>query len=443
MALNTTLVKSTVVAALGGLLFGFDTAVISGATAALTTTFDLSPNRLGITVSIALWGTIAGTLLANIPSDRYGRRDSLRVMAVFYLISALGCAFATDWYALLFFRFIGGLAIGGSSVLGPLYITEIAPAHWRGRLVGFFQFNVVAGILLAYLSNYVVGLSLEGSTAEWRWKLGISAVPAALFFLMLFSIPHSPRWLARKGRRGEARAVLEAIGEENIDSELRAMNEAFEEEKCEGQERLFIARNRLPLFLAVSIAAFSQFSGINAILYYLNDIFARAGFSKVSSDLQAVAIGTTNLIFTILAMTIIDHVGRRKLLLVGSVGMAFCLAGAATIFWTGHNESMLVWLLVGFIASFAFSLGAVIWVYLSEIFPTAVRARGQSLGSSVHWVTNALISWAFPIVATYSKAAPFVFFSGMMVLQFFIVYFFFPETKNIVLEDMEKKLREA
>jgi len=443
MALNTTLVKSTVVAALGGLLFGFDTAVIAGATAALTTTFDLTPNRLGITVSIALWGTVAGALLASIPGDRYGRRDSLRVMAIFYLISALGCAFATSWYPLLFFRFIGGLAIGGSSVLGPLYITEIAPAHWRGRLVGFFQFNIVSGILLAYLSNYVVGLSMQGSEAEWRWKLGISAVPAALFFLMLFGIPRSPRWLARKGRTSEARAVLEAIGEENIDSELRAMNEAFEEEKREGQERLFIARNRLPLFLAVTIAAFSQVSGINAILYYLNDIFARAGFSKVSSDLQAVAIGTTNLIFTILAMTIIDHVGRRKLLLVGSVGMAFCLAGAATIFWTGHNESMLVWLLVGFIASFAFSLGAVIWVYLSEIFPTAVRARGQSLGSSVHWVTNALISWAFPIVATYSKAAPFVFFSGMMVLQFFIVYFFFPETKNIVLEDMEKKLSEA
>lgn len=443
MALNTTLVKSTVVAALGGLLFGFDTAVIAGATAALTTTFDLTPNRLGITVSIALWGTVAGALLASIPGDRYGRRDSLRVMAVFYLISALGCAFATSWYPLLFFRFIGGLAIGGSSVLGPLYITEIAPAHWRGRLVGFFQFNIVSGILLAYLSNYVVGLSMQGSEAEWRWKLGISAVPAALFFLMLFGIPRSPRWLARKGRTAEARSVLEAIGEENIDSELRAMNEAFEEEKREGQERLFIARNRLPLFLAVSIAAFSQVSGINAILYYLNDIFARAGFSKVSSDLQAVAIGTTNLIFTILAMTIIDHVGRRKLLLVGSVGMAFCLAGAASIFWTGRNEAMLVWLLVGFIASFAFSLGAVIWVYLSEIFPTAVRARGQSLGSSVHWVTNALISWAFPIVATYSKAAPFVFFSGMMVLQFFIVYFFFPETKNIVLEDMEKKLSEA
>jgi MFS transporter, SP family, arabinose:H+ symporter len=267
MALNTTLVKSTVVAALGGLLFGFDTAVIAGATAALTTTFDLTPNRLGITVSVALWGTVFGALLASIPGDRYGRRDSLRVMAIFYLISALGCAFATNWYALLFARFIGGLAIGGSSVLGPMYITEIAPAKWRGRLVGLFQFNVVAGILIAYLSNYIVGLSLQGGPTEWRWKLGISALPAALFFLMLFSIPRSPRWLARKGRTAEARSVLESIGEENIDSELRAMNEAFEQEKSQGQERLFQAKYRLPLFLAFSIAIFNQFSGINAILY--------------------------------------------------------------------------------------------------------------------------------------------------------------------------------
>jgi len=440
MALNTTLVKSTVVAALGGLLFGFDTAVIAGATSALSSTFQLSPSSLGLTVSIALWGTVVGALLASIPGDRYGRRDSLRVMAVFYLISALGCAFATNWYALIFFRFIGGLAIGGSSVLGPMYISEIAPAKWRGRLVGFFQFNVVAGILLAYLSNYLVGLSQQGGPNEWRWKLGISALPAAFFFFMLFGIPRSPRWLARKGRTAEARSVLETIGEENIDSELQAMNAAFELEKRQGQERLFQAKYRLPLFLAFSIAFFNQFAGINAILYYLNDIFARAGFSKVSSDLQAVAIGATNLIFTMLAMSIIDRVGRRTLLLIGSVGMAFCLAGAASIFWTGRHEGLLVWLLIGFIASFAFSQGAVIWVYLSEIFPTAVRARGQSLGSSTHWVMNALISWAFPIVAIYSKAAPFVLFSAMMVLQFFVVLFFFPETKNVVLEDMEKKL---
>ena len=443
MALNSTLVKSTVVAALGGLLFGFDTAVIAGATSALTSTFQLTPGGLGLTVSIALWGTVAGALLASIPGDRYGRRDSLRVMAILYLVSALGCAFAPNWYALVIFRFIGGLAIGGSSVLGPMYIAEIAPARWRGRLVGFFQFNVVAGILLAYLSNYLVGLSLQGSPHEWRWKLGISALPAALFFLMLFQIPRSPRWLARQGRTGEARSVLEGIGEENIDAELQAMNAAFELEKQQGQERLFSARNRLPLFLAISIAMFNQLAGINAILYYLNDIFARAGFSKVSSDLQAVAIGATNLLFTMLAMSIIDHVGRRTLMLIGSVGTALCLAGVAAIFWTGRHEGYLVWLLIGFIAAFAFSQGSVIWVYISEVFPTAVRARGQSIGSSTHWIMNALISWAFPIVAASSKAAPFVFFSAMMALQFVVVFFFYPETKNVVLEDMQKKLAAA
>jgi MFS transporter, SP family, arabinose:H+ symporter len=422
------------------LLFGFDTAVIAGATSQLTTTFRLTPDGLGQTVSIALWGTVAGALLAGIPGDRYGRRDSLRVMAVLYLLSALGSALAPNWTLLMISRFIGGLAIGGSSVLGPMYIAEIAPARWRGRLVGFFQFNVVAGILLAYFSNYLVGLSLQGSPLEWRWKLGISAVPAALFLLMLFGIPRSPRWLARKGHIEEARRVLQAIGEENIDAELAAMNASFQLEKQQGKEHLFTARNRLPIFLAVSIAMFNQLSGINAILYYLNHIFAAAGFSKVSSDLQAVAIGATNLLFTMLAMSIIDNVGRRTLMLIGSVGTALSLAGVAAVFWSGRNQALLVWLLIGFIAAFAFSQGSVIWVYISEVFPTAVRARGQSLGSSTHWIMNAIISWKFPVIASYSKAAPFVFFSTMMVLQFFVVFFFYPETKNIVLEDMEKKL---
>jgi SP family arabinose:H+ symporter-like MFS transporter len=264
MALNGTLVKSTVVAALGGLLFGFDTAVIAGATSQLTRAFDLTPRGLGFTVSIALWGTVLGALLASIPGDRFGRRDSLRVLAVLYLVSALGCAFAPTWLLLVVARFIGGLAIGGSSVLGPMYIAEIAPAKWRGRLVGFFQFNVVAGILLAYFSNYVVGLT-HGGAAEWRWKLGVSAVPAAFFFLMLFRIPRSPRWLAMKGRTTEARDVLEQIGEENIDAELEAMASALRLEQQQGKERLFSVRTRFPVFLAVSIAMFNQLSGINAI----------------------------------------------------------------------------------------------------------------------------------------------------------------------------------
>jgi SP family arabinose:H+ symporter-like MFS transporter len=439
MTLNSALVKSTVVAALGGLLFGFDTAVIAGTTGQLTRFYDLTPGGLGLTVSIALWGTVLGALFAGFPGDRYGRRDSLRVMATFYLISALGCAFAGDWYWLVFFRFVGGLAIGGSSVLGPMYIAEIAPAKWRGRLVGCFQLNVVAGILLAYFSNYVIGQMGLGE-AEWRWKLGIAAAPAALFFLMLFLIPRSPRWLVQKGRPADARAVLDLIGEENVDRVLDDMTTAMQLEHEYGQERLLAVRNRFPVFLAVSIAMFNQLSGINAILYYLNDIFARAGFTKVSGDLQAVAIGGTNLLFTILAMSIIDRAGRRTLMIVGSAGTALSLAGVAAVFRTGRLEGLLVWLLIGFIASFALSQGSVIWVYISEVFPTSVRARGQSLGSSTHWIMNALISWGFPIVAASSKAAPFVFFSVMMVLQLIVVAALYPETKGVPLEEMEKKL---
>jgi MFS transporter, SP family, arabinose:H+ symporter len=439
VAVNFALVKSTVVAALGGLLFGFDTAVISGVTSDLSREFSLTPRALGLTVSIAVWGTVAGALLAGIPGDRFGRRDSLRGLAILYLASALGCAFAWDWPSLVFFRFVVGLAIGGSSVLGPMYIAEIAPAKWRGRLVGFFQFNVVAGILLAYLSNYLVGL-LHSGPNEWRWKLGVSVLPAGLFFLMLFQIPRSPRWLAEKGRKEEAREVLREIGEQDVDAQLNSIVDAVELERQYGQERLFSARNRKPLFLAISIAMFNQLAGINAILYYLNDIFAHAGFSKVSADLQAVAIGGTNLVFTMLAMSIIDRVGRRTLMLIGSVGTAACLAGVSIIFWTTRHETLLVWLLVGFIAAFAFSQGSVIWVYISEVFPTAVRAKGQSLGSATHWVMNALISQLFPVVAATSKAAPFLFFSAMMVLQFFVVLFAYPETKGVSLEEMEKKL---
>ena len=439
MALNATLVKSAIVAALGGLLFGFDTAVIAGTTDALSRHFELTPGGLGLTVSIALWGTVAGALFAGLPADRYGRRASLRVLGVLYLLSALGCAFAWDWISLMVFRFLGGLAIGGSSVVGPMYIAEISPAKWRGRLVGVFQINIVIGILLAYLSNYLIGTIGLGGT-EWRWKLGVEAAPAALFLLLLLAIPRSPRWLVQRGRVEEARSVLWLIGEEDVDASIAEMLTAVQRRQRHGQERLLAARNRFPLFLAVSIAAFNQFSGINAILYYLNDIFASAGYDKVSSDLQAVAIGFTNLVFTLLAMSVIDRVGRRKLLVVGSVGMAASLAGVAAIFWTGSWEELLLWLLICFIASFAFSQGAVIWVYLAEVFPTAVRARGQSLGSSTHWVMNALIAWGFPIVAASSRAAPFVFFACMMIVQLVTVLAVYPETRGLTLEEMEKKL---
>ncbi|HEY4978650.1 MAG TPA: sugar porter family MFS transporter [Candidatus Acidoferrum sp.] len=438
MKLNPNLVKSTFVAALGGLLFGFDTAVIAGTTQALTLQFGLTPATLGITVSSALAGTIIGAMTAGIPGDKYGRRDSLRILALLYLVSAIGCALAWNWWALILFRVIGGLAIGGSSVLGPMYIAEIAPGKWRGRLVGCFQFSVVFGILFAYFSNYVVG-TFGLAAAEWRWKLGVAAIPAAIFFVLLFFIPRSPRWLVKTKRVEEARSVLKLIGEENYEQELKEIVESIDAEHV-GDEPLFSFKYRLPIFLAITIGLFNQLSGINAILYYLNDIFASAGFNKVSSDLQAVFIGATNLAFTMLAMTLIDKLGRKKLLLIGAVGTAICLGGVAAIFLSHKHQELLVWLLVGYIAFFAFSQGAVIWVYIGEVFPNRVRAKGQSLGSSAHWVMNGIISLAFPVMAAKSGGYPFVFFSAMMVLQFVVVLLFYPETKGHSLEELQKKL---
>ena len=441
MRLNSTLLKSTVVAALGGLLFGFDTVVISGAIDFLQGLYHLTPLWKGFTVSAALVGTVIGSILAGIPGDRLGRRASLRWMAILYVVSAAGCAFAWNWTALVFFRFIGGLGIGGSSVLGPMYIAEIAPAKWRGRLVGIFQFNVVFGILLAYFSNYLIG-NMGFGDAEWRWKLGVSGIPAALFLAMLFGIPESPRWLVKKGRTNEAGDVLRLTGEENADQELQDIVESIDAEHVTS-DALFTPKYRVPIFLAITIGMFNQLTGINAILYYLNSIFAHAGFSKVSGDLQSVAVGATNLIFTMIAMSVIDRLGRKTLLLIGSVGMCFSLAGVAAIFLTNRHEDLLVWMLIGFIAFFAFSQGAVIWVYLSEVFPNRVRAKGQSLGSFSHWIMNALISWTFPLMAASSGGYPFAFFSAMMVVQFFVVLFFYPETKGISLEEMQKKLKIA
>lgn len=439
MRLNFFLVKSTVVAALGGLLFGFDTAVISGTTGGLTQAYSLTPGSLGFTVFIALLGTVVGSLFAGIPGDRYGRRDSLRIMAVLYLISALGCAGAWNWTSLLIFRFVGGLGIGGSSVLGPMYIAEIAPASWRGRLVGFFQFNVVFGILIAYLSNYLISLQGFGPS-EWRWDLGVTAVPAAFFLLMLFFIPRSPRWLVKKLRNAEAREVLKLAGEADFEAQVQEIAASIDAEHGHADEPLFSSKYRLPIFLAVSIAFFNQFSGINAILYYLNDIFSAAGFSKFSGGLQTVVVGFTNLVFTVIAMSVIDKFGRKRLLLTGAVGTSICLAGVAGIFASGKHPDLLIWLLGAYIAFFAFSQGAVIWVYISEVFPNRVRAKGQSLGSFTHWAMAALISLGFPTVARWSKPLPFVFFMAITILQFFVVLLVYPETKGVSLEKIQKEL---
>jgi SP family arabinose:H+ symporter-like MFS transporter len=437
--MNANLAKATAVGALGGLLFGFDTAVISGTTHSLTIAYGLSPKALGITVAMALLGTIIGAMSAGIPGQKWGGRETLRVLAVFYVISALGCAFAWNWYALLVARFIGGLGIGGSSVLGPVYIAELAPAKTRGRLVGTFQINIVIGILLAYLSNYCIG-RLGLGAAEWRWQLGIAALPAVLFLVLLFGIPPSSRWLVTQKRVGEARGVLQMMGAENPEAELSEIVDSIHLERLQTSEPLFSWKYRFPLFLAITIGMFNQLSGINAILYYLNDIFAAAGYSKMSGDLQAVAVGGMNLGATLLGMSVIDKLGRKTLLLIGSVGTAACLLGVSWVFFTNSHQSYLLVFLVAYIAFFAISQGAVIWVYISEVFPSRVRAKGQSVGSSSHWIMNAIIAYTFPQLAKSSGAYPFVFFGAMMVVQFFVVLFFYPETKGYTLEKMQRRL---
>ncbi len=439
MRLNNRLIFITLTAALGGFLFGFDTAVIAGTTSDLEKLFSLDKFWLGFTVSIALIGTIIGTMVVGKPTDLFGRRQILFYLAVFYALSALGCALSLSWISLLFFRFLGGIAVGGVSVVGPMYIAEIAPAKYRGRLVGMFQFNVVLGILMAYFSNYIVGLFGLGDI-EWRWKLGVMAIPSVLFFITLIFIPRSPRWLIKMGFIDEARTVLNLTGEEFIEKEISEILESIESETKNGKEVLFSKKFGYPIFLAVSIAMFNQLSGINGLLYYLNDIFAQAGFSKVSGDLQSVAIGATNLLFTMLAMSIIDKVGRKILLLIGSIGTAVSLSGVAFIFFTNSHQNLLVWLLVSYIAFFGFSQGAVIWVYISEVFPNSVRSKGQALGSFTHWIMAAVVSWVFPVMAEKSGGYPFLFFAAMMLLQFFVVKFMYIETKGKSLEALQKEI---
>jgi sugar porter (SP) family MFS transporter len=430
-------VAIVIAASLAGLLFGFDTAVIAGVTHSLRMEYSLSPAALGATVSSALWGTLMGALAMGAPGDRFGSRNTLRFIGALYTIAALGCALAWNLPSFVVFRFLVGLAIGGSSVLAPVYIAEIAPAERRGALVGLFQFNVVLGILLAYCSNFVVA-SLVPGPAAWRIKLAVAAIPAAVFFLLLLTIPDSPRWLALKGRMDAAVASLKRLGIADSQAVAAQLRQAQPQHPVTGT--LSWARHRRPILLAVTVAMFNQLSGINAILYYLGDIFTAAGFSSLSADLQSVAIGATNLIATVVGMSFIDRLGRKALLLIGAVGTAIALAGVAAIMATGTHRELLLPLLVGFIASFALSQGAVIWVYLSEVFPTAVRARGQSLGSATHWVMNALVSAVFPAVAAYSTSLPFAFFALMMALQFIVVWLVFPETKGVALEQMAERM---
>ncbi len=433
------LAKSALTGALGGLLFGFDTAVIAGATHPLTLQYGLSDKQLGVTVSIALVGTVIGAMFSGELGQKLGSRAALRWMGMLYVISAVGCAFAPSWGFFLAARFLGGLGIGGSSVLGPVYIAELAPARWRGRLVGLFQINIVIGILLAYLSNAIVGHFVHGLHI-WRWEFGVAIVPAIFFLLMLFTVPHSSRWLVSQNRIDEAMLILARMGSPDSRAEVDAIRLSLQEEGGQANTSLFQARYKLPIFLAITIGLFNQLTGINAILYYLNDIFASAGFSNVSADVQAVAIGVANLLATLFGISIIDRLGRKTLLLIGAAGDTFCLAGVAYLFASGRHAALLLPLLILFIVFFALSQGAVIWVYISEVFPTNVRSKGQGLGCSAHWIMNAIIAFAFPVIAHHSKGLPFAVFAALTAVQFLVVLFVYPETKGLSLEEMSQHL---
>lgn len=432
----------SIVVALGGFLFGFDTAVISGAERDIQILWGLSAFEHGLTISIALFGTVVGALFGGIPSDKLGRKKTLIWIAVLYLISAVGSALATDWYLFMFFRFIGGLGVGASSVTAPLYISEIAPAASRGKLVALFQFNIVFGILVSYLSNYL----LEGSGEnDWRWMLGVEALPALAFFGALFFVPESPRWLILKqGKVEEAKDILQvAEPGANVDrivaDIVRSKREASEDTV---KTPFFSRRYSTPIMLAVVFAIFNQVSGINAIIYYAPRIFEMAGLGTSAALLSSAGVGLINLVFTMLAINFIDNFGRRKLMLIGSFGLIVTLALVARAFYLEEfgGYAVPVYLFI-YIAFFAFSQGAVIWVFISEIFPNRVRAYGQSLGSFTHWFMAALIALIFPyIVETLGAGNTFLFFSVMMVLQLLFVWRVMPETKGTSLEQIEKNV---
>lgn len=430
----------SIIVSLGGFLFGFDTAVISGAEQSIQKFWNLTTLEHGFTISIALIGTIVGALTGSIPSDRLGRKTTLVIIAALYLFASIGTALAGNWYLFLFFRFLGGIGVGASSVTAPVYIAEISPADTRGRLVAMFQFNIVLGILISYFSNYLIG----ASDASWRWMLGVQAFPSLLFFILLRFVPESPRWLfLKRNKVDEARRILKIINPNTSDEVLENIRKNDLEEKASGtSDKLFTKKNNFPVFLAIAFAFFNQVSGINAIIYYAPRIFEMTGLGRSSSLLSTVGIGAVNLIFTLLAVNFIDKIGRRKLMLIGSFGLIITLGLVAFNFYSHNTGGILitVYLLV-YIAFFAFSQGAVIWVFISEIFPNQVRAKGQTLGSFTHWVMAAIIAFSFPaLTEKLGGGNTFLFFSIMMVIQLLFVWKIMPETKGKSLEQLERTL---
>lgn len=428
----------SITAALAGFLFGFDTVVISGADKKLQLLWESSDAFHGsIVMAMALWGTVVGAIFGGYPTNRIGRKNTLLIIGILYTISALGSAFASDPWVFAVFRFIGGLGVGASTVAAPTYISEIAPAKDRGRLVALYQFNIVFGILIAFLSNYL--LSGIGENA-WRWMMGVEAIPAILYSLFVLTIPKSPRWLLSKSKKEEAKQVLQIINP-NEDVELLIDEIAYQDETTTHSETIFIKKYRFPLMLAFLIAFFNQFSGINAFLYYAPRIFEEAGLGESTALLSSIGIGVTNLIFTLLGVFLIDKLGRRRLMYFGSIGYIISLSLVAAAFflnWEGMAVPIFLFL---FIASHAIGQGAVIWVFISEIFPNHLRASGQAFGSSTHWVLAAIIPSLVPVLfSTIGAGVVFLVFAIMMVFQLIFVMFMMPETKGVTLEELSIKL---
>ena len=434
------IIKLSLVAALAGFLFGFDTVVISGADQKLQALWNSSDGFHGaIVMGMALWGTVIGALFGGFPTNKLGRKNTLMWIGVLYSVSAIGSALTNDPISFALFRFIGGLGVGASTIAAPAYISEIAPAKDRGRLVGFYQFMIVFGILVAYFSNYLIGILVE-SDNNWRWMVGIEALPAIIYTLLSMTIPKSPRWLVAQFRTEEAEQVLEQIGAEIHVNDLISDHE--KDQSSESQNESVLSKKyRFPLILAILLAFFNQFSGINAFLYYAPRIFELAGLEASSALLSSIGIGVTNLIFTLIGINLIDRLGRKTLMYWGSFGYIISLALVAMAFhfeWKGMAVPGFLFL---FIAAHAIGQGTVIWVYISEVFPNHLRSAGQSWGTSTHWVLAAIIPSLVPILFNTIGIAPvFGFFAFMMILQLVFVRYMMPETKGVSLEELAKKL---
>jgi sugar porter (SP) family MFS transporter len=429
------------VSALAGFLFGFDTVVISGAEQTIQRLWGLSPGLHGVAMAAALYGTVIGSLAGGWPTDRFGRRATLVWIGILYLVSAVWSALAGDVYSFIIARFIGGLGVGISTVAAPLYISEISPPGHRGRLAGMFQFNIVFGILLAFLSNALI--ARFGGVHAWRWMMGVEAFPALAFTVLCVKLPESPRWLiGRRGDRETGLKMLRMIRPGATEAEI--VGEADLIEQASAGEvpgaRFWTPRLRVPILLAFLIAFFNQLSGINAVLYFAPRIFEMTGLGSKAALLQSTGIGVTNFVFTFAGLWLIDRIGRRTLLIIGSFGYILSLGFTAWAFFTGHHAIVPV-CIFAFIAAHAVGQGAVIWVFISEIFPNRHRAEGQALGSFTHWIFAALLTTFFPkMVTAFAPGAVFLFFCGMMVLQLIWVLLMVPETKGVALEDIQKKL---